>query len=202
MSASVTFRVASVGWALLAVGGLGVVGAAALPWFGAKVAAPGVSSVSVTGSEVVPALVPLLGVVVASVLARALSRGAVARVLGWLTVVASAGMVAVVAGALGGGETALQRAAAAATGVDALASPVRTGGGGALAIVAAVVLLLGALARTCAPDTARASRYDRAQGGVSAVARAGGSRAATDAVAQWDALTRGDEPDGSGRDGG
>lgn len=95
----------------------------ALVWFSAPVDSVVVREVAVTGSQVAPGAMPLLLVVAAGLVARAMTRGVVRRVIGWLGVLAWVGLVATLVAAALDPVGPLLAEAAEATGVGQARAP-------------------------------------------------------------------------------
>lgn len=149
---------------LVAIGGAGLlVGAAAMPWWTRGYRDPLTGSVRVTlsGSQLVPALVPLALVVVAGLGAGLLTRGIARRIIG--TAVSAAGLAAVVLASTAAAEPDAARFSAQLTRpaeAVAAAEP-HVGGlviavaGGVLAALAGIVVMIAR-----APTGARTSAYE------------------------------------------
>lgn len=184
-------------WIALAAGTLIAAGAAAAVWFTAPVSAIAVSQVSATGFETVPALLPLLLVVAAALVARAMARGVAARVLGVCAGLAVIGVVIVLVRGAGGGEAALAQQAAASTGVAELSGQASATGWGWVSIAGGVVMLAGAVGVMLAARSGRTTdRFERPGGGPRGTAPAPSGAGSVD---DWDALTRGEDPSDSDR---
>ncbi|MBN8882075.1 MAG: Trp biosynthesis-associated membrane protein [Salana multivorans] len=180
------------GLLLVVAGGVVVAVGCALTWFSAPVDSVVTDVVSVTGATAAPGAVPLLLVVAAALVLRAMTRGAVRSVIGWLGVLVWVGLLALVATAANDAVAQLQAAAADATGVPELAGDVTRTAAPWLTLAGAAVATVGSVLLALAPAAAgapRASRYERtgATGGT-------GAAPAEEPVDSWDALTRGDDP--------
>ncbi|WP_454301892.1 Trp biosynthesis-associated membrane protein [Salana multivorans] len=169
----------------------------ALVWFSAPVDSVVVREVAVTGSQVAPGAMPLLLVVAAGLVARAMTRGVVRRVIGWLGVLAWVGLVATLVAAALDPVGPLLAEAAEATGVGQLAGSPARGPWPWLAVAGAAIGCVGGVAVALARgESTRGSRYERAgTRAETGVASAGsGAPGRPDQVEDWDALTRGDDP--------
>lgn len=193
----------------LLVGFALTLGGGALTWFSADVPQQLVGAVSVSGFATVATLIPLLLVVAAGLLARALARGVVRLVLGWLTVLMALVLLSVVVAGLSRGRAAIEEAAATATGVPVLAGEVHQGLGPWLALVGALVLVVGtvltALRRRGPARAAAYERTGRGRGDGVEAGRGGQAGAAVshapEPIADWDALSRGEDPTDTGTSG-
>lgn len=118
----------------------------ALVWFSAPVDSVVVREVAVTGSQVAPGAMPLLLVVAAGLVARAMTRGVVRRVIGWLGVLAWVGLVATLVAAALDPVGPLLAEAAEATGVGQLAGSPARGPWPWLAVAGAAIGCVGGVA--------------------------------------------------------
>lgn len=180
---------------LLAVaGGVLVAVGCSLVWFSAPVDSVVTGAVRVTGSRAAPGAVPLLLVVAASLVVRAMARGTIRRVLGWLGVLAWLALVATLATSAIDAEAPLRAAAAEMTGVGQLTGALTRGPGPWLALAGAILGTAGGVAVALVrsePDAGR--RYER----TTTPSSTPGTRVpetAPDRVGDWDALSRGDDP--------
>lgn len=178
---------------------------AALPWFSSTVTqAVGETRLSVSGTAAAPVIGALLLVVAAGLVAFLLARGALARVVAVVMALAGLGVVAASLVTVQDPASPLRAAAADLTGVPELAGDVAVTPWGWACAAAGALLTAAcvALAATRPPERT-SSRYERAAPAGSSAPTApttGGSTTAAppqrDAIDDWDALTRGEDPTG------
>ena len=183
--------------ASVAIAAVGTFALASLVWFEAPVAlVVGESRVTVSGTGAAPVIGALLLVLAAGLLAYLLARGILARVVAGFLTVASIGILLACIRALGDPLGPLTRLAADVSGVGQLAGEVTATPWGWATTALALVLVLASIALALAPVPARtANRFER-EGAARPPTTEPAGAAAAGTVADWDALTRGEDPSG------